>query len=104
VPQVPDARVIHVEVHGQRYPIRTALDDRYVHELAAFVDRKMRAASDASPATDIVGLAVLTALNIADEYFRARDQRSSETQTFASRTSELERIVDEALQIAGQPD
>jgi cell division protein ZapA len=96
-----DARVIHVEVHGQRYPIRTVLDDRYVHDLAAFVDRKMRAAADTSPGTDTVGIAILAALNIADEYFRARDQRSNETETLTSRTSELERIVDQALQIAG---
>lgn len=98
---MPDAHVIHVEVNGQRYPIRTALDARYVQELAVYVDRKMRAASDASPGTDLVGLAVLTALNIADEYFRARDQRFNETESLTSRTSELERIVDEALQIAG---
>ena len=96
-----DARVVHVEVHGQRYPIRTTLDARYVQELAAYVDRKMRAASDASPGTDGVGLAVLTALNIADEYFRVRDQRFSESENLTSRASELERIVDEALQIAG---
>ena len=96
-----DARVIHVEVHGQRYPIRTALDDRYVQELAAYVDRKMRAAAEASPGTDAVGLAILAALNVADEYFRARDLRSNESETFTSRTSELERIVDQALQIAG---
>ena len=99
-----DARVIHIEVHGQRYPIRTALDARYVQELAAYVDKKMRDASEASPASDVVGLAVLTALNIADEYFRARDQRSNETQNLSSRASELERIVDEALELAGHHD
>ena len=99
-----DARVIHIEVHGQRYPIRTTLDDRYVQELAAYVDRKMRAASDASPASDVVGLAVLTALNIADEYFRARDLRSNESESLTLRTSELERILDEALQIAEERD
>ena len=96
-----DARVIHIEVNGQQYPIRTALDARYVQELASYVDRKMRAAADASPASDLVGLAVLTALNIADEYFRVRDQRFTESESLTSRTSELERIVDEALHIAG---
>jgi cell division protein ZapA len=101
---VPDARVIHIEVHGQRYPIRTTLDARYVQELAAYVDRKMRAAADTSPASDAVGLAVLTALNIADEFFRARDQRTSETQNLTSRTSELERIVDQALELAGHSE
>ena len=63
--------VVTVEIGGQRYPIRSALDERYVTELAAYVDQKMRAASDAAPASDMLGLAVLVALNIADEYFRA---------------------------------
>ena len=99
-----EPRVIQIEVHGQRYPIRTALDSRYVQSLAAYVDRKMRAAADASPSSDAVGLAVLTALNIADEFFRARDLRADETETLTSRAAELERIVDQALQLAGHSD
>ena len=43
-----DPRVVHVEVNGQRYPIRSALDPAYVQELAAYVDRKMRIAFDAA--------------------------------------------------------
>ena len=68
-------RVVHIEVHGQRYPIRTTLDPSYVQDLAAYVDRKMALAAEASPSSDMLGLAVLTALNIADELFRARDQQ-----------------------------
>jgi cell division protein ZapA len=94
-----EARVIHIEVHGQRYPIRTTLEPRYVQELAAFVDRKMQAAAEASPSSDSVGLAILTALNVADEYFRAREIRSDETASLTSRAEELERIVDQALQL-----
>ena len=97
---MPDARVIHIEVHGQRYPIRTTLEARYVQELAAFVDRKMRAAAEASPASDVVGLAVLTALNIADEYFRARDDMRSGHDSLAHRAGELERMLDLALGLA----
>ena len=66
-----------VEIAGQRYPIRSGLDERYVAELAAYVEQKMRTATDASPESDTLGLAVLVALNIADEFFRARDQQSS---------------------------
>jgi cell division protein ZapA len=93
--------IVHVEIQGQRYPIRSQLEPRYVQELAAFVDRKMRAAAEASPSSDYVGLAVLAALNIADEFFRVRDQRSSETASLNDRTQELERIVDQALESAG---
>ena len=69
--------VITVEIGGQRYPIHSGLDERYVTELAEFVDRKIRAASDAAPTSDMLGLAVLAALNIADDFFRERDRQSS---------------------------
>jgi cell division protein ZapA len=89
--------VITVEIAGQRYPIRSALDERYVTELAAYVDQKMRAASDAAPASDMLGLAVLVALNIADEFFRERDREVQPTGEIHERAARLERIVDEAL-------
>jgi len=89
--------VITVEIAGQRYPIRSALDERYVTELAAYVDQKMRAASDSAPASDMLGLAVLVALNIADEFFRERGQQSSSSGDLNERAIRLERIVDEVL-------
>ena len=96
--------VVHVEVHGQRYPIKTTLPPAYVHELAAYVHQKMALASYASPSSDMLALAVLSALNIADELFRARDERLDEVGTISQRTLELERIVDEALEIAGHSE
>jgi cell division protein ZapA len=89
--------VITVEIAGQRYPIRSALDERYVTELAAYVDQKMRAASESAPSSDMLGLAVLVALNIADEYFRERGQQSSSQGDLNERALRLERIVDEVL-------
>ena len=89
--------VVTVEIAGQRYPIRSALDERYVTELAAYVDQKMRAASEAAPASDMLGLAVLVALNIADEYFRARQQQSSAHGELNERALRLEQLVDEVL-------
>lgn len=96
-----EPRIIHVDIGGQRYPVRTTLDAKYVQELAAYVDRKMRLAGESSPSSDTVGLAVLTALNIADELFRARSEQSMTDGTFQKRTEALERIVDEALTLAG---
>jgi cell division protein ZapA len=92
--------VITVEIAGQRYPIRSGLDERYVTELAAYVDQKMRAASDSAPASDMLGLAVLVALNIADEFFRERERERDVHPTngdLQERALRLERIVDEAL-------
>ena len=41
-----EGRVVPVEIHGQRYPIRSSLDPEYVARLATYVDEKMRAAAD----------------------------------------------------------
>ena len=42
-------RVFPVEIHGQRYPIRSSLEPEYVARLARYVDEKMKAAGVAYP-------------------------------------------------------
>jgi cell division protein ZapA len=96
-------RVVSVEIHGQQYPIRSGLDPAYVAELAAYVDEKIHAAMRETPAGDTLKLAVLAALNIADEYFRARDEQQRGHDSIADRASELERMLDLALGIS-QPE
>ena len=97
----PQKSVVTVDIAGQRYPIRSGLDPAYVVELAAYVDKKMRAAAEAAPATDTLGLAVLVALNLADEYFRARQNESSSNGQLNERALRLEQLVDEALGAPG---
>jgi len=91
------ADIVDVEINGQRYPIRSSLDQDYVARLASYVDEKMRVASDAAPSTDSVRLAVLAALNIADELFRYRDMIHAESGELAERATQLERLLDRVL-------
>jgi cell division protein ZapA len=95
-----ETRVVHVEIHGQRYPIRSGLDPEYVAELAGYVDEKMRLASKECAAGDTLKLAILAALNIADEFFRACDDVESDQATLRRRAAALERVLDLAL---GEP-
>ena len=95
-----ESRVVHVEIHGQRYPVRSALEHVYVAELAAYVDEKMRLAMRECPQGDSLKIAVLAALNIADEVFRARDDMRSGHDSLAHRAGELERMLDLALGLA----
>ena len=94
--------VVTVEIAGQRYPIRSTLDPAYVAELAAYVDQKLRAATEASPTTDLLSVAVLVALNIADECFRARQQQSTVDGELQERALRLEQLVDQALGAHGR--
>src|SRR5215204_2165321 len=93
-------KVVQIEVHGQQYPIRTELDPAYVQELADFVEARAILASKSSPSSDAVGLAILTALNITDEYFRTRTALANSSGTVAARAEALEKIVDQALTLA----
>jgi cell division protein ZapA len=90
-------RIVPVVIHGQRYPVRSSLSPAYVAELAAYVDEKIRNAADQNQTNDSLRVAVLAALNLADEVFRYRQDRQESAGALASRAGELERLVDEAL-------
>ena len=89
--------VVPIHILGQRYPIRTTLEPEYVTRLAAFVEEKMRAAAESTPTGDSLRVAVLAALNIADELFRCQDVQQARRGALAERTEALERLLDAAL-------
>ena len=97
-----DTRVVTVDIGGQRYPIRSALEPTYVAELAAYVDEKMRLAARETTTGDTLKVAVLAALNIADELFRARADGAVNPH-WQRKAEELERLVDGILGAAAAP-
>jgi cell division protein ZapA len=95
--QAPPNHVVMVDIQGLRYPIRSALDPAYVHKLARYVDTTMESASTAVPIGESTKLAVLAALNIADECFRSRDDESRIAASVVDKAGELERLIDAVL-------
>ena len=90
-------RVVTVEIQGLRYPIRSALDEQYVIELAGYIDAKMARAASEVPTGETLKIAVLAALNVADELFRCRSAGAPDRTEVVRRAHELERIVDQAI-------
>jgi cell division protein ZapA len=62
-----------VEIFGQKLGLRADGDAARLQEIARFVDSRMREVADRSSSVDTVKIAVLTALNIADELFQERE-------------------------------
>ena len=62
---------VSVEIYDQIYRLRGS-DPAYIERLAASVDAKMRAVSAHGSTVDSLRVAVLAALNIADELTRLR--------------------------------
>lgn len=64
--------LIQVEIYGQSYNLRGEGEAGYIQDLASYVDRKMREVSEATATVDSLKVAILAALNIADESRQGR--------------------------------
>jgi cell division protein ZapA len=67
-------RSVSVQIAGIKYALKTDEDERWVKSVAAFVDGKIREAQKQSRTPDTQAVAVLTALQIAEELFHERRQ------------------------------
>lgn len=66
------SHLVQVEIYGQSYNLRGEGEVDYIRNLAAYVDRRMREVADATATVDSLKVAILSALNIADESWRGR--------------------------------
>ena len=67
-----------VEIFGSSYHVRGAKDPELLQELAGLVDGKMREIAQQVSTVDTAKIAILAALNIADEYLQCRKQQDGE--------------------------
>jgi cell division protein ZapA len=88
---------VRVEIFDQVYNLRGS-DADYILKLAEYVDGKMRAVSEQTATVDSVRLAVLAALNIADEYHLLKRQLEKSSPDARQRASKLASALDEVLQ------
>ena len=99
----PEAHHVQVEIFGQTYKLRAEDDPSYVESLAAVVDGKMREIARQTNAVDSLRVAILAALNIADEARRgggaggAPGTRSAGSAAMDRRLRGMVTILDEAL-------
>jgi len=91
----PDS--VRVEIFDQVYNLRGS-DGDYILKLAEYVDGKMRAVSQQTATVDSVRLAVLAALNIADEYHLLKRRLEPPSPEARQRASKLSSALDEVLQ------
>ena len=87
---------IRVEIYDQTYHLRGS-DPEYVQRLAEYVDTKMRQVAAQTATVDSLRLAVLAALNIADELQLIRGKYDNVATEYTERASHLQSAVDSAL-------
>lgn len=88
---------VRVEIYDQAYNLR-GTDAEYIIRLAEFVDTKMRSVAEQTSTVDSLRLAVLAALNIADEYHLLKKKYEALAGEYRRRADMLAGALDEVLE------
>jgi cell division protein ZapA len=91
---MPDKNRIEVQILGQKYTIRSDATPEYVRELCDHVEQRAREIQGPGPVQDPVKLLALTALHIADELSRLKQEHAVVDQDTSDRLSALSRLLD----------
>lgn len=92
------AEGVLVDICGRRYNIRGGYDPETIRVLAEYVDQRMRQIAAQVDPGDAVRVAVLAALNIADDYYRTRRALEQREQQVTEKARELAARLAAALE------
>src|SRR3984885_15086843 len=96
-PKNADDRGVREEIFDQAYNLRGS-DAEYIFKLVEYVDAKMRAVAEQTHTVDTARLAVLAALNIADEYHLLKRNQDGGAVEYPKRAHHLADALDEVLE------
>ena len=99
-----EMKKISVRIRGKEYFINCTEDEKYIQKVAYYLDRKMTQIANANPALDSSKLAILAALNMSDELFKAVDvidklKEKPNSKVESEIVDEIEKIKKEELTI-----
>ena len=83
-----ESKSIRVSIFGRDYNVKGGSDDEYIRTLAAHVDSVMRNVADRTGSLSSGRVAILAALNIADEMYKERQRFKEFTDTIAQKLGE----------------
>ena len=87
-----------LDIYDQSYNLSVEENEEYLRDLASYVDAKMRAVATASHTADSLKIAVLAALNIADELLMARSREEQLVGPLRNRVERCVTLVERAIE------
>ena len=90
-------KTVRVTIFGEEYPLRGDADTEYMLKVAEYVDRSMRSVAEKAAHLSTAKVAVLTALNIADELFRERSDSEKQLADVEEKTHDILEWLDSRL-------
>jgi len=92
---------LNVEIGGQSLTVASDDEEGYVRELAHFVDAKMHEVAERGKAAGTLPVAILAALNIADELYKLRREHEQWCQQVDELSRRMLATLDERGEVLG---
>ena len=93
---------VEVEILGQKYTIKSEADPKYIKDLAAYVEKRVKSVEGQIRGQDPVKALALSALYIADELFRAREELSKFEGDLPKRIGAMVELLEVIVPTKGQ--
>ncbi len=86
-----------MEVYGYSFNIRSEQDVKQIQAIADFVDGKMKELASNVKVSSTSRLAIMVALNIAEDYLRLKSEQNELNEAIDTKSARLIRLVEECM-------
>ena len=90
--------LIRVEILGREYTVKSDEGEERVKDIADYVNRKIKEVSESGQTVSTLNLAILAALNIANDYFKAVEDQNIIWQSIEARSVRLIDMIDSKIE------
>jgi cell division protein ZapA len=90
-------KVTAVTIYNRTYQLRSGGDPDYVQHLARHVDQRMVELAESTPTVDTLKLAILAALNIADDFLTLKEEQDGLERSIAESADRLNALLEPIL-------
>ena len=87
-----------IQIYGKTYSLKSSSSEVYAEEVAAYVDSRMKELANARSKTSTLDLAILAALNIAQELMELKNQAGAKEEAEGEKLRQLVEALDKELQ------
>jgi len=93
-------RLIEIQVFGQTYTVKTDAEEGHIEEVARYVNKKMEEVLKKTRSVSTLNVAILTALNIADDLLKEKEKRTTLLREIETRSKDLAEKID--MELSGE--
>ena len=93
-------RLVEIKIMGQTYTVKTDAEEDYIQAIARYVNEKMDEVLKKTKSVSTLNVAILTALNIADDLLKEREKRTGFLREVENKSRDLAEKID--IKIGGK--